>query len=107
MQFDIPSEEVDQVLPNRPTDPTPVQEPKQSSANTVGFCNTIKKEKDRINHIWVVEATENSDYSLTYEHKRYIQLKHDVVASQKWAEVSSLTIEKLKQKVISIIGKRT
>ncbi|KAK1394283.1 hypothetical protein POM88_013339 [Heracleum sosnowskyi] len=73
----------------------------------VGFCNIIKKEKDRINHIWVVEATENSDYSLTYEHKRYIHLKHAVVASQKWAEVSSLTIEKLKQKVISIIGKRT
>ncbi|KAK1358913.1 hypothetical protein POM88_043387 [Heracleum sosnowskyi] len=65
----------------------------------VGLCNIIKKEKDRINHIWVVEATKNSDYSLTYEHKRYIHLKHAVVASQEWAEVSSLTIEKLKQKV--------
>ncbi|KAK1387179.1 hypothetical protein POM88_015357 [Heracleum sosnowskyi] len=109
----------------------------ETPISKVGFCNIIKKEKDRINHIWVVEATENSDYSLTYEHKRYIHLNHVVVASQKWAEVSSLvciflsccimctsgflftysdinldvcflkTIEKLKQKVISIIGKRT
>ncbi|KAL8091745.1 hypothetical protein AgCh_034124 [Apium graveolens] len=75
--------------------------------STVGFCNIIKKEKDRMNHIWVGETTENSDYSLTYEHKRYIHLKDAAVASQKWAKVSSLTIEKLKQKVFSIVGKRT
>lgn len=89
-----------------------------------------------MNHIWVAETTENSDYSLTYEHKQYTHLKDAAVASQKWAEVSSLvciflscysmctsgflfthsgtdlnlvmlleTVEKLKRKVLSIIGK--
>ncbi|WOH16371.1 hypothetical protein DCAR_0935922 [Daucus carota subsp. sativus] len=71
--------------------------------STVGFCNIIKKEKDQMNHIWVAETTENSDYSLTYEHRQYIHLKGAAIASQKWAEVSSLTVEKLKQKVISIV----
>ncbi|KAL8091353.1 protein BREAST CANCER SUSCEPTIBILITY 2 homolog A-like isoform X1 [Apium graveolens] len=74
--------------------------------STVGFCNITKKEKDQTNHIWVAETTENSDYSLIFEHKRYSHLKAAAVASQKWSEVSSLTIEKLKQKVFSIIGKR-
>lgn len=42
-----------------------------------------------MNHIWVAEATENSEYILTSEHKQYTHLNDVSVATQKWAEVSS------------------
>ncbi|KAL0913050.1 hypothetical protein M5K25_016481 [Dendrobium thyrsiflorum] len=35
------------------------------SGNAVGFCNLIKRARDRNNHLWVAEATENSTYSIS------------------------------------------
>ncbi|KAK3029484.1 hypothetical protein RJ639_037505 [Escallonia herrerae] len=74
------------------------------AGSTVGFCNLIKREKDQINHLWVAEATENSNYFLNYDHAHISHLKDAASSAQRWAMTSSLTIEKLRGKVLSIIG---
>ncbi|KAK2987308.1 hypothetical protein RJ640_000084 [Escallonia rubra] len=74
------------------------------AGSTVGFCNLIKREKDQMNHLWVAEATENSNYFLNYDHAHISHLKDAASSAQRWAMTSSLTIEKLRGKVLSIIG---
>ncbi|KAK2981541.1 hypothetical protein RJ640_024854, partial [Escallonia rubra] len=72
------------------------------AGSTVGFCNLIKREKDQMNHLWVAEATENSNYFLNYDHVHISHLKDAASSAQRWAMTSSLTIEKLRGKVLSI-----
>ncbi|KAJ0089320.1 hypothetical protein Patl1_31429 [Pistacia atlantica] len=72
--------------------------------STVGFCNLIKRPKDRTNHLWVAEATENSTYFLNFDLPRCSHLKTAAASIQRWAKNSSLIIDKLKEKVIFIIG---
>ncbi|KAH9612733.1 hypothetical protein KSS87_006715 [Heliosperma pusillum] len=70
----------------------------------VCFCNLVKRAKDHANHMWVAEATENSTYYLNYEHPSCSHLKDAFGLVKKWQQNSSLTIEKLKKRVLYIIG---
>ncbi|KAI7741842.1 hypothetical protein M8C21_003275 [Ambrosia artemisiifolia] len=70
----------------------------------VGFCNLIKCAKDQTNHIWVAEATDNSTYFLSYDSANSRHLKDAAAAADHWAKASTLTIEKLKEKVSSIVA---
>ncbi|GMH26534.1 hypothetical protein Nepgr_028377 [Nepenthes gracilis] len=70
----------------------------------VGFCNLIKRTKDTVNDLWVAEATENSTYHLNYDHQHCSHLKNASIAVQRWADSSSLIIEKLRKKVLFIVG---
>ncbi|KAK7260715.1 hypothetical protein RIF29_26988 [Crotalaria pallida] len=74
------------------------------AGSTVGFCNLVKKEKDHANHIWVADATENSTYSLCFDSPHYSHLRNDASSIRRWANNSSLAIEKLKEKVLSVVG---
>lgn len=74
------------------------------AGSTVGFCNIVKRAKDHINHLWVAEAAENSTYVLSYESPCCAHLKNAAAAAERWAKVSSSTIENLKEKVLFIIG---
>lgn len=74
------------------------------AGSTAGFCNLIKRAEDQMNHLWVAEATENSTYSLTYDRIQCTHLKEAAASAKKWVKISSLTIEKLKGKILSIIG---
>ncbi|KAF1883721.1 hypothetical protein Lal_00012638 [Lupinus albus] len=74
------------------------------AGSTVGFCNLIKREKDQTNHIWVADATENSTYCLSYDSPHYAHLRNTASSIRRWANNSSLTIEKLKEKVLSMVG---
>ncbi|KAK9699195.1 hypothetical protein RND81_08G159400 [Saponaria officinalis] len=70
----------------------------------VCFCNLVKRAKDHANHMWVAEATENSTYYLNYEHPSCSHLKDAFGFAKKWEQSSTLTIEKLKKKVLYIVG---
>ncbi|XP_074302049.1 protein BREAST CANCER SUSCEPTIBILITY 2 homolog B-like isoform X1 [Silene latifolia] len=70
----------------------------------VCFCNLVKRAKDHANHMWVAEATENSTYYLNYEHPSCSHVKDAFGLVKKWEQNSSLTIEKLKKRVLYIIG---
>nr|XP_043623524.1 protein BREAST CANCER SUSCEPTIBILITY 2 homolog B-like [Erigeron canadensis] len=72
--------------------------------STVGFCNLIKCDKDHTNRIRVAEATENSTYHLSYDASVSKHLKNAAVSADRWAKASTLTIEKLKRKVLSILA---
>lgn len=72
--------------------------------SVVGFCNLIKRANDQINRLWVAETTENSTYCLSYDHLHYSHLKKAAASTERWAKISSSTIEKLRLKVLSIIG---
>ncbi|GJX07881.1 breast cancer susceptibility 2 homolog B-like protein [Tanacetum coccineum] len=74
--------------------------------STVGFCNLIKCPKDQTNHIWVAEATENSTYFLTYYGASSKHLKNAAASADQWAKASTLTIEKLKGKISSIVVRK-
>ncbi|CAL0323227.1 unnamed protein product [Lupinus luteus] len=74
------------------------------AGSTVGFCNLIKREKDKTNHIWVADATENSTYCLSYDSLHHAHLRNTASSIRRWANNSSLTIEKLKEKVLSMVG---
>lgn len=74
------------------------------AGSTIGFCNLIKRERDQLNHLWVAEATENSTYFYSYDHLLASHLKDAAATAQKWANISSSTIEKLREKVLFIIG---
>ncbi|KAL7265621.1 hypothetical protein ACSBR1_003414 [Camellia fascicularis] len=72
--------------------------------SVVGFRNLIKRAKDQINFLWVAEATENSTYSLNYDHVHCSHLKEAAVSAERWAKISSSTIEKLRRKVLTVVG---
>ncbi|XP_057983241.1 protein BREAST CANCER SUSCEPTIBILITY 2 homolog B-like [Malania oleifera] len=74
------------------------------AGSVVGFCNLIKRAKDQTNHLWVAEATENSTYFLSYDLSPCLHLKNAAASAQRWAKISSLTIKKLEEKVLFIIG---
>lgn len=56
----------------------------------VGFVNLIKRPKDQMNHIWVAEATENSDYFFSFYLPQYYHLKNAAASAERWAKVSTL-----------------
>ncbi|XP_057428550.1 protein BREAST CANCER SUSCEPTIBILITY 2 homolog B-like isoform X2 [Lotus japonicus] len=74
------------------------------AGSTVGFCNLIKKEKDHTNHVWVADATESSTYYLNFDSPYCSHLRNAASSVRAWASNSSLTIEKLKEKVLLMIG---
>ncbi|KAG8647794.1 hypothetical protein MANES_09G111200v8 [Manihot esculenta] len=74
------------------------------AGSTVSFINLIKKAKDQINNLWIAEATENSIYSLSFDSPNCSHLKNAAASAQSWAKTSSLAIDKLKEKVLHIIG---
>ncbi|KAL6520885.1 hypothetical protein OROGR_017454 [Orobanche gracilis] len=73
------------------------------AGSVVGFVNLIKRPRDEVNGLWVAEATENSDYFLSYDRAGRSHLKNAATSISKWANTSSSIIEKLKQCVLSII----
>ncbi|TKY47857.1 BREAST CANCER SUSCEPTIBILITY B [Spatholobus suberectus] len=74
------------------------------AGSTVGFCNLIKREKDHTNHIWVGDATENSAYYLNFDSLHCSHLRNAASSVRGWANNSSLIIEKLKKKVLYLVG---
>ncbi|KAM1181415.1 hypothetical protein FF1_000013 [Malus domestica] len=74
------------------------------TGSTVGFCNLTKREKDEMNCLWVAEATENSAYFLTFDNPRCSHLKDAAASSERWKRMSILTINRLKERVLFIIG---
>ncbi|XP_012089778.1 protein BREAST CANCER SUSCEPTIBILITY 2 homolog B isoform X2 [Jatropha curcas] len=81
---------------------TPINYNLEGSA--VGFFNLIKKAKDQINHLWIAEATENSTYSFSFDSPICSHLKIAAASAQSWGKTSSLIIDKLKEKVLFIVG---
>ncbi|KAL0338130.1 UNVERIFIED_CONTAM: protein BREAST CANCER SUSCEPTIBILITY 2B [Sesamum angustifolium] len=73
------------------------------AGSVVGFCNLTKRPRDQVNGLWVADATENSDYFLSYDHAGYSHLKDVAATVLKWANTSSLITEKLKETVSCII----
>ncbi|XP_021908727.1 protein BREAST CANCER SUSCEPTIBILITY 2 homolog B isoform X3 [Carica papaya] len=71
------------------------------AGSLVGFCDLVKKAKDQKNELWVAEATENSSYFLSFDFPRCSHLKSAAASVQR---ISSLSIQKLKEKVLFIIG---
>ncbi|XP_048225875.1 protein BREAST CANCER SUSCEPTIBILITY 2 homolog B isoform X1 [Ricinus communis] len=74
------------------------------AGTTVGFFNLIKKAEDQMNHVWTAEATENSTYSLNFDSSNCSHIRSAAATTQSWAKTSSLVIDKLKEKVLFIIG---
>ncbi|XP_072958786.1 protein BREAST CANCER SUSCEPTIBILITY 2 homolog B-like isoform X2 [Typha angustifolia] len=74
------------------------------SGTIVGFCNLVKRARDQINHIWVAEATEISTYCASYNLPGNSHLKEAADSNEKWAKVSYLTLQKLRERVLSIVG---
>lgn len=54
------------------------------------FRNLIKRPKDQVNNLWVAEATENSEYSISYDLAGHNYLKDTATSILKWAKTSSL-----------------
>ncbi|KAG6430718.1 hypothetical protein SASPL_108790 [Salvia splendens] len=74
-----------------------------SVASLVGFSNLTKRKRDQVNGLWVAEATENSDYFLSYDNGVRRHLKDAAASVAKWATPPNPIIEKLKERVLSII----
>ncbi|XP_030537321.1 protein BREAST CANCER SUSCEPTIBILITY 2 homolog B-like isoform X2 [Rhodamnia argentea] len=72
--------------------------------STVGFCNLIKRAKDQMNHLWVAEATENSNYFLSFDPPCFCHLKEAALSTHGWAKLSELVIDELKERVLFMIG---
>ncbi|XVF55023.1 hypothetical protein PTKIN_Ptkin06aG0003200 [Pterospermum kingtungense] len=72
--------------------------------SVVGFSNLVKKSKDQLNHLWVAEATENSAYFLNFNTSVCSHLKIAGASVQTWAKTSNSIIDKLREKVLFIIG---
>lgn len=98
----------------------------------VGFCNIIKRAKDQVNHLWVAEASENSTYFLSFNTPHCSHLKDAAASAERWGKISTVvcilgflsqvrgnftlitiniiywvpsqTIDKLREKVLSIVG---
>ncbi|KAK4396078.1 protein BREAST CANCER SUSCEPTIBILITY 2B [Sesamum angolense] len=62
------------------------------AGSVVGFCNLTKRPRDQVNGLWVADATENSDYFLSYDHAGYSHLKDVAATVLKWANTSSLAL---------------
>ncbi|KAL6228135.1 hypothetical protein ACLB2K_002089 [Fragaria x ananassa] len=75
------------------------------AGSTVGFCNLIKRAKDQMNALWVAEATENSAYFLSFDSRHCSHLKDAAASAERWGRISSLMINRLKERVQFIIGK--
>ncbi|XP_050382987.1 protein BREAST CANCER SUSCEPTIBILITY 2 homolog A-like [Argentina anserina] len=75
------------------------------TGSTVGFCNLIKRAKDQVNALWVAEATENSGYFLCFDSRHCSHLKGAAASAERWGRISSLKINRLKERVLCIIGK--
>lgn len=54
----------------------------------VSFCNLIKRDRDRTNHLWVAEGTETSTYHLSYDHPHCSHLKRSVSFLKNWVKTS-------------------
>nr|CAD1839858.1 unnamed protein product [Ananas comosus var. bracteatus] len=76
------------------------------SGTTVGLCNLIKRPRDQINHFWVAEATENSTCSISYNLPSSSHLKEAAVSAEKWAKMSYSTIQKMRKRVLCVVGGR-
>ncbi|XP_073104918.1 protein BREAST CANCER SUSCEPTIBILITY 2 homolog B isoform X2 [Elaeis guineensis] len=74
------------------------------SESTAGFFNLTKRARDQMNHLWVAEATENSAYCVSYNLPSRLHLKEAADSAQRWAKVSYWAIQKLRERVLSIIG---
>ncbi|PIA59575.1 hypothetical protein AQUCO_00400456v1 [Aquilegia coerulea] len=74
------------------------------AGSTIGFINLVKRAHDPMNHLWVAEATDNSTYSFRYDIPGYYHLKEVAGSACKWAKMSSLAIQKLKEKILFIVG---
>ncbi|KAL4189586.1 hypothetical protein AMTRI_Chr08g207900 [Amborella trichopoda] len=74
------------------------------AGSTVGFCNLLKRERDQSNNLWVAEATENSTYSFCFNLPGRSHLKESADNVRQWAKNSSLILDKLKQRILHIIG---
>ncbi|KAH0987852.1 hypothetical protein GBA52_015029 [Prunus armeniaca] len=74
------------------------------TGTTVGFCNLTKRAKDQMNSLWVAEATETSAYFLRFDTPHCSHLKDAAVSTERWGRISSLTINRLKERVLCIIG---
>ncbi|XP_019053257.1 PREDICTED: protein BREAST CANCER SUSCEPTIBILITY 2 homolog B-like isoform X2 [Nelumbo nucifera] len=74
------------------------------TGSTVGFCNLVKRARDEINNLWVAETTENSTYTFNYDLPGCSHLKEAAGSACKWAKISSLTIQKLQERVLFIVG---
>ncbi|KAI3932185.1 hypothetical protein MKW92_006826, partial [Papaver armeniacum] len=72
--------------------------------STVGFCNLVKRAKDQMNNLWVAEATDNSAYSLFNDLPASSHLKVAATSAYRWAKISSPTIQKLRERVLFILG---
>ncbi|XP_024018442.1 protein BREAST CANCER SUSCEPTIBILITY 2 homolog B [Morus notabilis] len=72
--------------------------------STVGFRNLIKRAKDQVNRLWVAEASENSTYFLSFDTPHSSHLKNAAVSAQRWGTFSHLIVDKLKEKILFIIG---
>ncbi|XP_047949061.1 protein BREAST CANCER SUSCEPTIBILITY 2 homolog B-like [Salvia hispanica] len=75
------------------------------AGSVVGFSNLTKRPRDQVNGLWVAEATENSDYFLSYDNGVRRHLKDAAASVAKWATPPNPIIEKLKERVLSIIRK--
>ncbi|KAM5558573.1 protein BREAST CANCER SUSCEPTIBILITY 2 [Rosa sericea] len=75
------------------------------AGSTVGFCNLIKRAKDQMNALWVAEATEKSAYFLSFDSPHCSHLKGAAASAERWGRISSLTISRLKERILFIIGK--
>lgn len=54
----------------------------------VCYCNLIKRDRDRTNHLWVAEGTEISTYDLSYDHPHCSHLKGSVSFLKNWVKTS-------------------
>lgn len=74
------------------------------AGSTIGLCNLIKRAKDQTYHLSIAEATENSTYSLNFDSSNFLHLKNAAASTQSWAKTSTSIINKLKERVLFIIG---
>ncbi|XP_077214363.1 protein BREAST CANCER SUSCEPTIBILITY 2 homolog B-like isoform X3 [Tasmannia lanceolata] len=72
------------------------------TGSIVGFCNLVKQARDPVNHVWVAGATDHSTYC--YDLGGCSYLKEAADSAREWAKSSSSTIQKLKERVLCIIG---
>ncbi|KAI4313037.1 hypothetical protein MLD38_037816 [Melastoma candidum] len=85
-------------------DLTPAPINSNLAGSTVGFCNLIRRANDQINHVWVAEASENSNYFLNFNVPYCKHLKGAAASVEAWASTYEMAIKKLRERVSIIIG---
>ncbi|KAK1272350.1 hypothetical protein QJS04_geneDACA005966 [Acorus gramineus] len=70
----------------------------------VGFSNLVKRARDQMNHLWVAEATENSTHTTCHNLSVNSHLKEAADIARKWAKDSVPSIQKLRERVLTIVG---